>query len=126
MKTATIEISHFDHPAWIAKLKSYKNEIGVLERRLSELASRCQKPNEFARVEHFQNQFIVQKSNVNDILHNIKMDNKEYQYEQISHSPSNVTSRLREHSMDLATTFERTMIELQSDFESFSSKFVKR
>ena len=126
MKTATIEIKHFDHPTWIAKLKSYKNEISSMERRLAELASRANKPNELARVEHFQNQFIVQKSNVNDILHNIKMDDKEFRYEQQHPSSPYEASRGREHSRDLAETFERTMIELQSDFESFSNKFNKR
>jgi len=121
MKTAT-EIKQFDHAEWIDKLKSYKNEIASLEGSLSSLAGVTRKPEVLARVEHFQNQFIVQKSNVNDILHAVKMDQKEAYFELIT-KPNSETRTLAEvRSKDLAETFVKTMDELKNDFSKFMTK----
>lgn len=123
MKTATIEVSPLDHPHWIAKLKSHKHDLGKMESRLAELAMISHKPGELARIEHFQNQFIVQKSNVNDVLHHVKMDEKELRFEQLIRSAPGPSHR---HSKELAEGFDRTMNELKKDFESFVDKFGTR
>jgi hypothetical protein len=119
MKTA-IELKNFDHTLWIAKLKNYKSEIVSLESKLEEIAARSTKPEILAKVEHFQNQFIVQKSNVNDIIHALKMDEKNYRYEMIMNR--NELGRKPSEDpkeKDLAETFEKTMKELKSEFEKF-------
>ena len=121
MKTAT-EIKRFDHAEWIDKLKSYKNEIASLEGTLSHLVAVSRKPEVLARAEHFQNQFIVQKSNVNDILHAVKMDQKEAYFELITKPNSQSRTLAEDRSKDLAETFEKTMSELKNEFGAFMTK----
>lgn len=118
---AAIETKNFDHVLWIAKLKHYKNEIVTLESRLEAIANMGGKTEMLAKVEHFQNAFIVQKSNVNDILHAIKMDEKNQRYERIMNPESRIQSVSKEK--DLAETFEKTMNELKSEFEKFAVKW---
>jgi hypothetical protein len=123
MKTA-IELKHFDHAEWIAKLKSYKNEIVLLEKRLQELTSGNLKKESLAQVEHFQNQFIVQKSNVNDILHVVKMDEKQLHYDMVM-NPIALDRRKADdqpREKDLVIGFEKTMTELKSDFTKFANR----
>jgi hypothetical protein len=123
MKTIT-GLKEFDHVMWIAKLKHLKSEIVSLESKLAAIASGSSKSNVLARVEHFQNQFIVQKSNVNDILHAIKMDEKNQRYELVMDSPA-LEKRKSAYppEKDLAETFEKTMQELKSEFAKFESKW---
>jgi hypothetical protein len=121
MKAAT-EIRHFDHAEWISKLKSFKTEILSLEGRLANIAATHKEKEVLARVEHFQNQFIVQKSNVNEIIHAVKMDEKELHYELISMPKGVERSHPDDRPRDMAEGFEKTMFELRDDFDRFQKK----
>jgi len=116
---ATIETKDFDHVMWIARLKHYKNELVTLESKLEDIAGKSHRGDVPARVEHFQNQFIVQKSNVNDILHALKMDEKNRRYERVMNLESHTDNPVKEK----AELFEKTMRELNSDFEKFLLKW---
>ncbi len=120
MKTAT-EIKECDHAEWIDKLKSYKHEIVTLEERLAEIARSTRKTDVLAQVEHFQNQFILQRSNLNDILYAIKLDEKEYHFELIS-MPKGAEHTLVSPSFELAEQFEKTMDELKETFTVFEKR----
>jgi hypothetical protein len=121
MKTA-IEIKPFDHAAWINKLKSYKHELVNLEESLAELASKSKKREDLARIEHFQNQFIVQRSNVNDVLHALKMDEREHVFRLLHKSKTDKQPVSEHNPRELAKIFEKTMGELKEEFSSFASK----
>ena len=120
MKTA-IGIKTFDHALWISKLKNYKNEFVVLEEKLAQINSANPKKTEvLSRVEHFQNQFIVQKSNLNDILHAVKMDEREHNFKELTSTLDEDAPAPR--AQELAKTFEKTMDELKNDFTQFAVK----
>jgi hypothetical protein len=121
MKTAT-EIKQFDHETWISKLKSYKNEIASLQNTLAEVAAHPRKREVLAGVEHFQNQFIVQRSNLNEILHSLKMDEKDERFEHVTGTHSPERAQHQQHCKELAEGFENTMSELQAEFHAFLSK----
>jgi hypothetical protein len=119
---ATIESKHLDHVMWIAKMKHYKNELVTLENRLEGLAGNSKKTEYLARLEHFQNQFIVQKSNVNEIIHALKMDEKNVRYNRIVNPDITERAGSGLNERDRAETFEKNMKELKSDFERFATK----
>lgn len=61
-----------EHAQWLGGLDYYRNEIGDLEQRLLALA-RGGMDHEVARqVEHFQNQCIVQRNNIDELRHAIR------------------------------------------------------
>ncbi len=68
-----IYTQHADHTEWLSKLKFYTDEISILKGRLEEIASKNNQQNVLAQVEHFQNQLIVQKNNIDEISHTIKL-----------------------------------------------------
>jgi hypothetical protein len=121
MKTA-VEIKETDHAEWISKLKSYKHELVSLEGSLAELAANSKQREVLARVEHFQNQFIVQRVNVNEILHALKMDEREQLFRSLHPSKNSGSATNARKSIQQAETFEKTMSELTQEFKTFAAK----
>jgi hypothetical protein len=64
---------HFEHKLWDNELSFYADELSILEPRLAEIASKYTKQEVLAGVEHFQNQFLLQKENIHDLQKNIKV-----------------------------------------------------
>lgn len=75
MKTQHVLLSdlHFEHNLWINELKFVKDEMGILENRLGELAIRNTGMEVMSNVEHFQNQFILQKEVLDELKHDISV-----------------------------------------------------
>jgi glycyl-tRNA synthetase len=55
-------------------MKFYTDEITILKNRLGEIASKNNQKDVLAQVEHFQNQLIIQKNNIDEISHIINVD----------------------------------------------------
>lgn len=125
MKTA-MYAQHFDHAAWINKLKFYRDEIVILEKQLEEISSKNNRKDVLAMVDHFQNQFLIQKNNINNILHVVKRDEKKLILE-IAGNPVAVDHReTDDHSKerDQVQTFEKTFNELRAEFKGFAAKWM--
>ena len=75
MKTGEkLYTQHADHTEWMSKLKFYADEITLMKGRLGELASKNNQQDVLVLVEHFQNQLIVQKNNIDELAHTMKVD----------------------------------------------------
>ena len=68
METTSIKNVHSDYAGWQNALGFYKDELNLFTRRLTEIAGKNSGKEILQMVEHFQNQFIVQRENI-DILH---------------------------------------------------------
>ena len=68
-----INISHIGnkHNDWLSGLAFYKDDIHMMEQRLAEIAGRKLDLMARQNMEHFQNQFIVQKNNIDELRHKI-------------------------------------------------------
>lgn len=63
---------HFEHEMWKRELNFCEDELKFLTKRLEETAFLHDEEKDMLReVEHFQNQFIVQKQNVDQFKHDI-------------------------------------------------------
>jgi len=81
MGTKKIETLHSEHREWLNKLQFYKDDIEVLKHRIEEIASKNTKTEILAHVEHFQNQFIIQRNKIDEFNHEIKQHENEIERE---------------------------------------------
>ena len=72
MTGAKIDTLHSEHREWLNTLDFYKQDLGFLKSRLEEVAAKNSSKDVLALVEHFQNQFIIQKNEMDEFRHAIK------------------------------------------------------
>jgi hypothetical protein len=117
---------HEENEDWINKLNFYKDEIHILKGRLEELAQKNTSKNVAAEIEHFQNQFIIQRNNIDNIAHAVKINESEL-IDSIESNPISANHRKMEYherEHDLIATFEKNFKHLRQDFNKFSSKWM--
>lgn len=117
---------HAEHTEWSNKLIFYKEEIGIMQGRLEEVASKNNNKDLLKQVEHFQNQFIVQRNNIDEIAHEVKM-NEEKLIKEIKINPVAVDHRkLEDHSKErnLVNGFEKNFNSIRAEFKEFASKWM--
>lgn len=67
---------HEDHQEWLLALAFYKDELRSFNNRLGEVATANTATEVLQKVEHFQNQFDIQRQNIADLEHAIQADEK--------------------------------------------------
>lgn len=117
---------HKENEDWINTLNFYKDEINILKARLEELALKNTSKKVSTEIEHFQNQFIIQRNNIDNIYHAIKINESTFTAS-IEDNPVAAEHRKMEYhekEHDLVTTFEKNFKQLRKDFNNFSSKWM--
>lgn len=126
MKTGEkIYTQHADHTEWINKLKFYADEITLMKGRLSEIATKNSHQDVLTKVEHFQNQLIVQKNNIDELVHEIKADENRLEKE-VNKNPIAVDHReMPSHvsEKEAIDSFEN-FNELRTEFKLFVAKWL--
>jgi len=124
--TETIYKQHAENTEWANKLLFYKDEISILKNRLAEIASKNSGKEVLAQVEHFQNQFIIQRNTIDEIMHVIKINEEELQKE-IDSNPVAVDHRktiYHAKEKDLVESFEKNFNEIRTEFKLFLAKWM--
>jgi len=117
---------HAEHTDWLSKMKFYTDEISVIKNRLVEIASKNTDKEVLAHVEHFQNQMIIQKNNIDEISHAIKLDEEALQKE-IKDNPTAVDHRkvaYHAKEKDAVDSFEKNFNEIRNEFKAFAAKWM--
>ena len=117
---------HSENSEWASKLNFYRDEIAILKTRLEEIASKNSNKDVLLEVEHFQNQFIIQKNNIDEISHNVKMNEESLQKE-INSNPIAVDHRKVEYHIkekNAVESFEKNFNDLRSEFKVFLAKHM--
>lgn len=115
-----------EHSEWIKGLEFYKEEIHNLEKKLLEIATKNSSFEARQGIEHFQNQFVVQRNNIDELRHKIKehihvfTKLPELQEEVVENE------RLADHEnlRDEYQSFEKIMRELRLEFNVFLAKWM--
>ncbi|NND93971.1 MAG: hypothetical protein HKN45_03845 [Flavobacteriales bacterium] len=68
-----IDDLHFEHNVWKNQLNFCKDELEFFKRRLEEISQRYTDEDILKRLEHFQNQFIIQRDEIDRFLHDINV-----------------------------------------------------
>lgn len=115
-----------DHTIWLKGLEFYKDELDVQEKRLSEIASRNNSLEARQAIEHFQNQFIVQRSNISSLRHEVNNYVRRLGTDSKEHSGHIETEMLNKHLelQDKYERFEMIMNGLRGEFKSFLLKWI--
>jgi len=117
---------HEENTEWLKKLDFYKDEISILKGRLEELATKNNAQEVLAEVEHFQNQFIIQRNNIDEIAHKVR-EHEQSLLEEIKSNPVAVDHRKVEYhavEQDLVNSFEKVFHDIREDFNKFSAKWM--
>ena len=62
------------HTTWLSSLDFYKEELGSMKTRLTEIAGKYTSKEVASQVEHFENQLLLQSENIDTLKHNINVN----------------------------------------------------
>ncbi len=126
MKKETLLIQHQQHKIWLNYLAFYKDEMQIFQNRLEEVAQKYTDQEIQATVEHFQNQFILQKEQHDILRHDIKaLENRiESAYE--GNTIEAINSRPDEELVltDRVETFARLFHQMKEEFYQFVARYL--
>lgn len=122
MKTS-IYSQHHDHTGWLNKLSFYNDEITVMQKNLEEVNSKNTSAQVKKKVEHFQNQLIIQKNNSDNLQHHIKREEKELQNSIKKNPVASDHRKSEDHAeeREMIDGFEKNFNELRKEFNAFLS-----
>lgn len=123
---ANIFNEHAENQDWLKSLEFYKEEITILAKRLQEVAGKNNASEFLKDVEHYQNQFIVQRNNIDELAHAIKMNEKEI-VKEVNANPVAVEHRKvesHETEADFLGYFEKNFADLRKEYNKFLSKWM--
>lgn len=124
METKKVYALHEEHKEWLSKISFYRDEVKVMEARVSEIASKNTSKEVLSQVEHFQNQLIIQRNNMDELVHSIN-EHENYLIQKakensvaLDHKSVNDHPKMR----DSFESFEKIINELRKELNSFLSK----
>ena len=106
MEGIKMEVLHQEHLEWLNKLDFYKDDIAILKRRIEEVAAKNTGHDVMAMIEHFQNQLIIQRNELDEFRHAIKEHENELEAAVKSNPTATNRQRLSDDPM-LRTRMER-------------------
>ena len=116
---------HFEHETWVSELKFWMDEISSFENRLAELVTRYTRKDMLQQLEHYQNEFILQRKRVSEMLedieqHEARIAGQSYAQHEVLDVPMVKKHRIFRTSMD---THREIYQELKKDFFRFLSEY---
>jgi len=111
---------------WLSALDFYQKDIIILDARLLEVSKKNTGKEAAIDLEHFQNQFSIQRQNIRDLKHRIKANNRiaaAQAQRHVNHVSTDVISYNSQVGEDMKQ-FELTMKELRQQFNIFLSKWM--
>lgn len=123
-----INIKHLTnlHTDALRGLDFYKQEIGILKKRMDELAADNTGREVAESIEHFQNQFLIQSNNIDELKHKIKQNIKIIE-SQVMTSAGFIDHESMILNADLYDQYlmeEKTINDIRHEFNRFASKWM--
>ncbi len=124
----TSVISHCgnDHLQWTKNIAFYKDELKVLTKRLEEIVKKNNGQTVMAEAEHFQNQFIVQANNIDELKHAIGNHSNKTAQDSKEHAGRIKTMLVLEHEelQKKMDEQEKLFQNMRRDFNKFLSQWM--
>lgn len=104
----------------------YDEDLDMLENRLVEIVKKNNTHDAMAGVEHFQNQFIVQRNNIDELKHSINEHAGRVAFEAGHHAGKMEAARVNEHDRlkEEVLGFEKVINELRHEFNLFLARWM--
>ena len=111
---------HKEHVDWSEHLNFFKDEIGSFKHKLEEIVTNTSETGILAQVEHFQNQFIRQEEVIDELMHEINVEEDKV----VRNAKGDVETdhTLGDENMELVDqmkTFDKIYDELKDEFNQF-------
>lgn len=115
-----------DHTIWQRGFGFYKDELTIMGTRLREVTEKNSAFETRQGIEHFQNQFIVQKNNLDELNHEVNVYIGRLNNDALKHQGRTDEIMLEEHIALHAKyeDFERIMNSLRHEFNEFLAKWL--
>ncbi len=109
-----------EHKEWQAKINFYRSEIERMKETLSKTLQDESNQYNMPHVEHFQNQFILQK----DVLDIMRHDFKQHENKIEAHSSKPVLNLagMHQNEREKLISYEKIFKDLREEFQSFIHK----
>ncbi|MFN4284688.1 MAG: hypothetical protein ACK4E8_01870 [Lacibacter sp.] len=126
MSTAKTTILNYEHTDWLKAIEFYKEDLDILQKRLAEVAFKNTSKEAMAGVEHFQNQFIIQRNNLDELRHYINEHIQHVAKDITEHNGEVEDDTLDEHARrkDEFASLEKVMADLRHEFNEFLAKWM--
>lgn len=114
------------HDEALRGLEFYKQDLLILQQRLQEVAAKNSSFEVRQSVEHFQNQFIVQRNNIDELKHKINEQLQLLGKDAQAHG-GRVDKDLAKEEEQLSEEYkglEKVINELRHEFNQFLSKWM--
>jgi len=123
-----INIKHIAnlHSDAVRGLDFYKQEIGILEKRLEEIAADNTGHEVAESIEHFQNQFLIQSNNIDELKHLINENIKTIE-NQVKNSSGFLDENSANENAGLYDQYlaeEKIVKDMRQEFNRFASKWM--
>lgn len=125
-KPKHIDSLHFEHEVWNKRMEFYKIELEFFTKRLEEVVQRYTDKEVLKGIEHFQNQFIIQRDVIDRFLHDVN-ELEQGLIDEVKRNPVAVDHRLlKDHpeERDRYKTFIKLYDELKHEFLDFLRKWM--
>ncbi|MGR6087934.1 MAG: hypothetical protein ACU4F9_07155 [Arcticibacter sp.] len=124
METIKIEVLHAEHREWLNKIDFYQDDLKIMRHRLEEVAARNTDKSLLAQVEHFQNQFVIQRNELDEMKHAIHQSENSIA-QNIAQNGTAVNRRSMQDDQamrDRMAQFEKLFLHLRVELMSFLAK----
>jgi predicted nucleic acid-binding Zn-ribbon protein len=112
---------HQEHQDWEKKLAFYEDEIKIMKNRLSEVSAKNTDSAIKIKVEQYQNRFIIQKNEIDQLKHAIGKEESELTAN-LKENPVAYTHRKLDDNIELRgkiEIFDPIFESLKADFNQF-------
>ncbi len=123
-----INIKHITnlHSDALRALDFYKQDIMILRRRLEEIAADNTGHEVAVKVEYFQNQFLIQSNNIDELKHNLNQNLAKVE-EQVKASAGFLDQSVAAENSEIYSQYlslEKVINEIRHEFNSFASRWM--
>ena len=125
-RTKHIDELHFEHQLWLNEAKFYTDELKIYQKRLEEVASKNNSEDVRKKVEHFQNQFIIQKEQMDTLNHHVN-EHEQWLTKYAKENPVAIDKKLfADHTVinDKVESFRKIYTELKNEFNKFVATWM--
>ena len=124
MKTEKIYTQHEENKEWMNNLLFCKDELRIMQSRIQEIASKYTSKDVLVQVEHFQNQIIVQKNNLDTLEHEINLSSDAITTELKENEKAADLRTMEDHASTRGRMegFMKIFSELRTELNQFLSK----
>ena len=115
---------HAENEEWLGKLGFYNDEIRIMQDQLEEVSMKNTSADIRGEIEHFQNQFIIQRKNADDLRRQIKQEEKSIVHNLGVDYVAGAEQLPVDHGheKDLMSGFESNFSNLRKEFRDFLGK----